>query len=80
MIDDINKLVKSKINEVLRENGQPEMELEDDVNILNDTPLDSMGLAIVVTKIEEETGIDPFENGFILFQTVSELVALYEKN
>jgi acyl carrier protein len=73
-------LVKSKINEVLQENGHSSVDLNPDTDILKDTPLDSMGLAIVVTKLEEATGIDPFANGFILFRTVGELSKLYEQN
>lgn len=73
------ELVKAKINEVLRENSLSSVQLEGDTNILKDTPIDSMGLAIVVTKMEEATGIDPFEKGFILFQTINELASLYEK-
>lgn len=78
MNDEMVKLVKKKINEVLSENGLPSVNLEGNTNILQETPLDSMGLAIVITKMEEATGIDPFEEGFILFQTVKELAVLYE--
>jgi acyl carrier protein len=79
MEENLIALVKATINEVLSENALPSVPLEGDTNILKDTPLDSMGLAIVVTKIEEATGVDPFEDGFILFQTINELAALYEK-
>ncbi|MBW2662021.1 MAG: hypothetical protein JRD93_08570 [Deltaproteobacteria bacterium] len=73
------QMVKDAINEVIQENGLESVELSPDTNMLKDTPLDSMGLAIVVTKLEESTGKDPFSKGFILFNTISELAALYEK-
>ena len=73
------QLVKDTINEVFKENGMEPVELDPETNILKDTPLDSMGLAIVVTKLEETTGKDPFVEGFILFNTIRELAALYEK-
>jgi len=34
-----------------------------------------MGLAIVVVRLEEVTGQDPFAEGFINFSTVDELAA-----
>lgn len=76
--DDI-ALVGETINSVLVDNGHKPMDLRPDTNILHETPLDSMGLAIVVLQLEEVTGKDPFAEGFILFQTVGELAALYER-
>jgi len=73
------RLVKDTINEVVQENGLEPVELNPETKILKDTPLDSMGLAIVVTKLEEITGKDPFSKGFILFTTVNDLAVLYEK-
>ena len=75
--DDPTILVVATINEVLAETGHPSQSLTDDTVILADTPLDSMGLALVVVRLEEVTGIDPFEDGFINFRTVGELAALY---
>lgn len=72
------ELVKEKILEVCNENGLAAVPLSADTHILRDTPLDSMGLAIVVTKLEDTIGKDPFAEGFVLFQTVRELAALYE--
>jgi acyl carrier protein len=77
MNEEYLQLVKETINEVILENGLEQVELYPETNILKETLLDSMGLAIVVTKLEEATGKDPFSNGFILFNTVNELATLY---
>jgi len=66
------------VREVLQENGHVPGELSASTNLLRDTPLDSMGLAVVVLRLEEKTGRDPFASGFKLFQTVGELADLYE--
>jgi hypothetical protein len=70
-------MVVSTINEILAEGGLPTSDWAPETNILHDTPLDSMGLAIVVLRLEEKTGKDPFAAGFVHFQTVGELAALY---
>lgn len=77
MGDDVTDLVIATINEVLAENGHEAVKLARDTNILRDTPLDSMGLAIVVVRLEEKTSKDPFATGFISFRTVGELASLY---
>jgi len=70
-------LVVETIHEVLDEQGTAPVPLDVETNILHDTPLDSMGLALVVLRLEEKTGKDPFGGGFINFHTVGELAALY---
>lgn len=77
MATDYVELVKTTILEVLTENGLEHVPMNPSTNILKDTPIDSMGLAIVVTKLEEKTKTDPFADGFILFQTIEELADLY---
>ncbi len=42
-----------------------------------DLPIDSLDLATVVVELEAATGLDPFKDGFIEFQTVGELARLY---
>jgi acyl carrier protein len=72
-------LVIDAIGATLEEAGRPRPALRADTNILHDTDLDSMGLAIVVVRLEELTGKDPFADGFINFTTVGELAALYAR-
>jgi acyl carrier protein len=75
--DQLLALVKETINEVLRQDGRPPAELVPETNILRETELDSMGLALVVVQLEEKTGRDPFVQGFVNFSTVGELAELY---
>lgn len=72
------EIVIETVHEVLQENGHDPVPLTSDTNLLQQTPLDSMGLAVVVLRLEEKTGRDPFAGGFRLFQTIEELAALYE--
>lgn len=78
MSTNLIQTVKETILEVLEENGLEKVTLEDNTNILRDTPLDSLGLAVVVVKLEETTDKDPFSEGFVSFNTIGELAALYE--
>ena len=45
----------------------------------DDSPLDSLDLATLIVTLEEETGLDPFRDGFVEFRTIGELAALYDK-
>jgi acyl carrier protein len=71
-------LVIDTLNTALENNGHPRQVLESETIILHDTLLDSMGLAIAVLNLEETTGKDPFSDGFVNFQTVGDLAALYD--
>lgn len=77
MSTEMVEAVKDVINEVLLETGLEEVEMNENTNILADTNLDSIGLAIVIVKLEEKTGKDPFMEGFIMFHTISDLAELY---
>lgn len=39
--------------------------------------IDSLDLAVLVRELEEAVGRDPFQDGFIEFQTAGELAKLY---
>jgi acyl carrier protein len=54
------------INEILEENGMDLLEkLEDNDDLINDIGLDSLDLALLTVMIEDEYGIDVFENKII---------------
>jgi acyl carrier protein len=63
---------------VLEEEGLEAGELAAQTRVLDDTGLDSLALALVVVKLEERTGQDPFGEGFVNFRTIGELAALYK--
>jgi len=77
MSQQLLQVVSATVNEVIVENGGKATELAADTDLLSETALDSIGLALVVVKLEEKTGKDPFKDGFVRFQTLGELVALY---
>ncbi len=61
-----------------------ESDLADDLNensILLESGLDSLGYAIVVTRLEEELGYDPFSlmEEPIYPQTLKEFIEIYDK-
>lgn len=72
------QLVTESLNQVLNQNGHPTLTFKPETDILNDTPLDSLDLGLVIVLLEEKSGKDPFSKGFIPFRTVEELAKLYE--
>ena len=77
----IEGVIKDTFKEVLEENDQQlKMELVPS-SILLETGLDSLGFAILVAKLDDELGYDPFtlmENPFYP-ATYKEFVDVYEK-
>lgn len=67
------------ISQVLSENGQQVGTLAPSSRVLQDTGLDSLGLAEVVVRLEDKLQKDPFKNGFVNFRTIEELAKLYEQ-
>lgn len=51
----------------------------DTVLLGRDLGIDSLDLAMLVRELEETTGFDPFQRGFIEFRTVGELARLYAR-
>lgn len=79
MSSSMSDLVIDTIREVMVENQRAVTELKPETQILAETSLDSLDLAIVVVKMEIKTGKDPFKQGFIFFTTIQELAKLYEE-
>lgn len=54
------------INEILADKGESKIDaLADSVSLRNDLGFDSMDLAVLTAKLDEECGIDIFENGIV---------------
>jgi acyl carrier protein len=63
---------------VAREQGRAIAELNDQTSLL-ECGLDSLCFAIVVTRLEDQFGVDPFSSESTLFPvTFGEFVQLYE--
>jgi acyl carrier protein len=75
----IRSSVISQVNQVAKEQGKRLAPLRDDLALL-DSGLDSMCFAIIVARLEDVLGIDPFSTaediGFPV--TVGEFIQFYE--
>ncbi|MFN3692049.1 MAG: acyl carrier protein [Fervidobacterium sp.] len=60
------KVVLEAINKILEKKGKnPLSELDTNISLRNDLEFDSLDLAELTVRIENETGIDIFEKGII---------------
>jgi acyl carrier protein len=75
----VKSTVTSEICEVAKEQGVTITQLPDSVN-LTESGLDSLGLAIVVVRLEDKLGVDPFRaSQDVSFPvTVADFVKAYE--
>ena len=71
-------IVASHFDQIAQEQGRALSPLTDDLPLL-ESGLDSLCLAIVVTRLEEQFGVDPFTADDALYPvTFGEFVHLYE--
>ncbi len=77
----IREQVIKAIIQLLDEDQLKYEELTDE-SVLLDTGLDSLGFAVLVARLEEELGYDPFTSLQIATypKTVAEFVKIYEDN
>ena len=73
-------IVRAMLLQLLEEDGMPAVELTSDT-ILLDTGLDSLGLAVLVTRLETELGYDPFSimTEAAYPRTLNDFVVIYDK-
>lgn len=77
--------MKQKVIEIMQEVaesfGMQLVNVLDDNTVLLDSGLDSLGFAVVVTRLEEELGYDPFVlmDEPIYPRTLGEFVELYQR-
>jgi acyl carrier protein len=78
-------MVREKIlvtlEDVYRRSTQKDLPHLTDESVLLETGLDSLGFAILVTRLEEELGYDPFtqSDSAVYPKTFREFVQLYEQ-
>ena len=72
-------IILSEIQQVAAEQKKTPAPLTDDLSLL-DSGLDSLCFAILVTRLEDVIGVDPFaaSAGVKFPNTVGELIAFYE--
>ena len=74
----IRSAIADQFKTVAGEHARPLADLSDDLPLL-DCGLDSLCFAVVVTRLEDTLGIDPFAAENVLFPvTFGEFVRLYE--
>ena len=75
----IRTAVISHLRRVAAEQNKTLATLVDDTPLL-ETGLDSLCFAILVARLEEDTGADPFVGDVQFPSTVGELISLYENH
>lgn len=78
---EIRNRIKEAINEILEEEGNTLTQELNDSTVLLESGLDSLGFAILVARLEEELGYDPFilMDEPVYPQTFLEFINIYEK-
>jgi acyl carrier protein len=78
----VKTAVVSQIQQVAQDNGQQLPPLTDDL-VLLDSGLDSLSIAIIVARLEETLGVDPFsatESDELSYPvTVGDFIRFYER-
>ena len=79
-MESVESSVRSTLVELLHEDGIEAASLTHET-VLLDTGLDSLGLAVLVTRLESNLGYDPFSmmTEAVYPRTLGEFVAVYEK-
>ncbi len=71
-------LIRSELTAILADKGAEMGSIVPDTLLLGGPlDIDSLDLATLVVSLEEQTGLTPFANGFVLFHTAGELAALF---
>lgn len=76
----VRATIISEIKALLEEEERPIEDLSDDA-VLLDVGLDSLGYAILVTRLEDDLGYDPFTlmDEVVYPRTLGEFVEIYER-
>jgi acyl carrier protein len=75
----VRKTIELLFEEVAREQRRRLCPLTDDVQLLN-TGLDSLSFALIVARLEDSLGVDPFESVERFPVTFGDFVRLYESH
>jgi acyl carrier protein len=74
---DVARAVRAAVAQVLADSGRPEVEVCDESALREQLGLDSLDLALVVVRLEQTLGIDPFRRRGTAVRTVGDLTAAY---
>lgn len=75
----IREIVYTEIERIRQKSGTPLPQLTDDLPLL-ESGLDSLGIAILVTRLEDNLGLDPFSTSEVTSPpvTLRDFIRLYE--
>jgi acyl carrier protein len=75
----VRATIVSQIEEIRRGSKKPALPLTDDLVML-DSGLDSLGIAVLVTRLEDTLGLDPFTDSDLTSPpvTLGDFIRLYE--
>lgn len=73
-------VIEAQLSELLSEEDKPIPPMTDDLELLQ-SGLDSLGFAVLVTRLEDELGYDPFSlmEEAVYPRTLGEFVEIYER-
>lgn len=74
----IKECILSETRDVIEGKGIVCPELSPELRFLEDLPMDSLDLATLIVGLESKLKLDPFREGFKAFNTLDELIALYQ--
>ena len=76
---EMEAVVCTSFQEILQEQDQPADSAFDMDTVLLDSGLDSLGFAILVSKLEEKLGFDPSSEAEVAYypETFEQLIVLY---
>ncbi len=76
----VREMVLSELRKIGEQQAAQLAPLTDDLSLM-DSGLDSLGFAILVTRLEDELGFDPFTmaDEVTYPETLGDLISLYEK-
>jgi len=78
MTINVRDLVFSELQKIRASKGLPEELFQiEEILLGEDIGIDSLDLATLIVNLEEATGRQPFQNGFVMFETIGELIHLF---
>ncbi len=73
----VEAIVRAEFEQVAREHNKPVREFDDDM-VLLESGLDSLCFAIILTRLEDQLGVDPFTREDMFFPvTLGDFIRFY---
>ncbi len=77
---DVMETIQTSLDEILKAKGMEPVKITPETKLLDGSvPIDSLDLAQLVLELQAATGSDPFADGFVNFESASELSSLFSR-